>query len=183
MTEADLTSETVAEAILSAWKEFKEHDLSLLIDDVNERSISHRFAICLERVITPPRWPPALQVDCEYNRDVTRPELPYSKKLTFRSEMPGKPTYEDAEAVTVFPDIIVHRRQLPENLLVIEIKKQGRNKKAEDFDKREKVPAYLNQLKYRFGVFLMLGVGNEAGTISELLVFDGPGNVENSTPR
>jgi hypothetical protein len=52
----------------------------------------------------------------------------------------------------VFPDIIVHRRQQKENLLVIEAKKSGN---ANDLD-RKKLHAFMsdNHYEYAFAVLL-----------------------------
>lgn len=159
-----LVEETVVAAIQMF---FDSEDLSLLKFDANERSISHRLAIHLERAIADrPEWGKGLHIDCEYNRDVENPDPPYSKKL----QLPQRHdiSNEDTEATTVFPDIIVHRRNSVTNLLVVEIKKEGSGSLAKAFDLEKKLPAYLNQLGYRFGVFVALGVGTEAGKFTAI---------------
>ncbi len=162
--------ETIEAAIKSL---FTSDDLLLLQNDANERSISHRLAIHLETAIsTKGEWGAGLHIDCEYNRDVANPHLPHSKKvkLPHRDDISN----EDTEATTVFPDIIVHRRNSRVNLLVIEIKKGSGNTAADKFDREVKLPAYLKELGYCFGAFLVLGVGEKAGTIAELSVVERP---------
>ena len=77
---------------------------------------------------------------------------------------------EDTHATTVFPDIIVHCRNSSTNLVVIEIKKYGGVLRAEKFDKEKKIPAYLKEMGYRYGVFLVLGVCADAGMTSEFSI-------------
>ena len=76
---------------------------------------------------------------------------------------------EDAEIVyrNVFPDIIVHKRGLnSDNLLIIEIKKSSSNISC-DYDieklKRYTSPEYENTLNYAFGVLVYLGVADKLG--------------------
>lgn len=175
MASSALTAQMVLEAINSALASLFKKDSSLLEDDVNERSISHRLAICLENEIRGRggAWA-GLHVDCEYNRDVRNPKPPYSKKLRLPERYDV--SNEDTHATTVFPDIIVHRRRSTDNCVVIEIKKQGGEADAEEFDRRRKIPAYMKELGYLFGVFLVLGVGRNAGTISELLLSEHTAN-------
>jgi hypothetical protein len=87
----------------------------LLEVDANERSLSHKLAEYLQAEFQ--GW----NVDCEYNRDVDRvKQLPAPEQ-----------TQTDAEdGATIFPDIIVHRRKRPENLLVIEVKKTSNRSQA-----------------------------------------------------
>ena len=94
------------------------------------------------------------QVDCEYNRNH---ELPKTVRLPTRDA----PSWDDTHARTVFPDIIVHRRDRDENLLVIEVKKSTAPPRLEEFDK-EKLRAFRKELGYRFAVFISLATRGEA---------------------
>jgi hypothetical protein len=81
-------------------------DAYLLENNLNERTISGRLAIHLQKHFED--W----HVDCEYNRMGQRPkalQLPTSGI-----------SWDDTEVKTVFPDIVIHRRG-PEgpNLLVL----------------------------------------------------------------
>ena len=116
------------------------NDFFLLISDVNERSISHRLAVYLEHQFKD--W----DVDCEYNRD--------HKKIKRLKLKPKELKSDDTEATTVYPDIIIHKRDKEDNLLVIEIKKST-NHQSEDFD-LEKLRAYREELEYRHTLFLKI---------------------------
>src|SRR5437879_441983 len=87
----------VAERVRDAIEMLLERDHDLLANDVNERTIAHRLAIYLEPFLNAPH------VDCEYNRDGHKP-----KKLNLT---PAGVETDDTDATTVFPDIIVHRRE------------------------------------------------------------------------
>ena len=129
--------ERVIEAICSLYR----HDCELLAVDANERSITHKLAEHLQREF--PGW----HVGCEYNR-VGRE----TKKLVVNVE---KPEPDDLEAKTVFPDIIVHRRTTPENLLVIEVKKATGRDDTGDIEKLERFTK-VREYRYEYGLFLKL---------------------------
>lgn len=139
-------------AVSRALATLLERDSYLLLKNVNERSISHRFAIYLESQF--PGW----DVDCEYNRnhdDVKRLQL----EARHASD-------QDIEAITVFPDIIVHHRSKDENLLVIEMKKTGSRENA-NYDIK-KLEAFKKELKYTFAIFVQLETGSERAGIRTL---------------
>jgi hypothetical protein len=141
----DIPQEVVMARVSAAIKRLFEEDVQLLRIDVNERSISHRLALHLQHEF--PEW----DVDCEYNRkqhnDVKRLDLPV-----------GSVSSNDTDAKTVFPDIIIHRRTKPDNLLVIEIKKTTSRVSCEaDF---RKLAAFKSQLGYSYALFLRFATGN-----------------------
>lgn len=130
--------EEIERALNEALGALLENDAHILRTDANERTISHRLAGYLEPYFR--GW----NVDCEYNRnhdDPKRLEIP-------RRNIPN----DDTQARTVFPDIIVHRRNTAENLLVIEMKKTT-SQETDDFDLL-KLDAFKNQLGYKFAVFV-----------------------------
>lgn len=138
----------IDDAVNAAINELMRRDRYLLEVDANERSISHRFAIYLERHF------PGYDVDCEYNRDGIDPK----EVVWFDTQ----PTTEDADAKTVFPDIIVHKRgEQSRNLLVVEMKKVG-NPQPRDRD-LGKLRAYRKQLGYRRALFLELSGRAKSG--------------------
>jgi hypothetical protein len=101
---------------------------------------------------------PNEDVDCEYNRMLdsdTEHSVVKQIQLKAQQEHTEEVALDDTEAKTVFPDIIVHRRQTNHNLLVIEVKMVWKNSKG-DFDKL-KVEAYKESLSYQFSVYLELG--------------------------
>ncbi|WP_186039806.1 hypothetical protein [Burkholderia gladioli] len=136
------TGETVARAL----SELLVNDPDLLSIDANERSITFRFAMYLQQYFI--GW----TVDCEYNRDGVEP-----KRL---GHLELYPDSEDDEAKTVFPDVIVHRRQTKENLLVLEFKKST-SRVDRQIDLR-KLRGYKQQLGYEHALFVEVGTGGEA---------------------
>jgi hypothetical protein len=127
-----------------------KHDKSLFDDDASERAICHRLALYLQEAF------PDFHVDCEYNRHHNEGDL--RKRLRSEDVLQAarrEPKIEDGDSVTVFPDIIVHRRNTNDNLLVIEAKKTTSNV-PDGYDKK-KLVAYQTELGYRFGKFLRFG--------------------------
>lgn len=120
------------------------HDAYLLTCDLNERSITHKFAEHLQREL--PEW----DVDCEYNRDHFDPK---------RLDLPPRNdiSSDDLDAKTVFPDIIVHHRGTNQNIVVIEVKKST-NPEDDEWDKR-KLAAFRTQLGYRVALFFRFQTG------------------------
>jgi hypothetical protein len=117
-----------------------EADSYLLKNDVNERSISHRLAMYLQLFF--PDW----DVDCEYNRDGND-----IKTLKIPSESNN---WNDTDAKTVYPDIIIHHRGKADNLLAIEIKKTT-STINDEFD-HVKLQAFKQELHYQHAVALRL---------------------------
>lgn len=121
---------------------FKD-DAYLLQVGAKEGSITNHFARHLGEEF--PEW----HVDVEYNRDLVD-----VKRLPIPPREPGA---SDIEAVTVYPDIIVHRRGTDDNLLVVEVKKTQAGK--HDFD-RQKLRYFTSPppdgFGYRFGVLVNL---------------------------
>jgi hypothetical protein len=143
-----LLSCEVGQAILAAVDSLLDRDAYLLEVDANERTISHRLAMYLEREF------PDFNVDCEFNRDGIEPKRLRALDL--------HPDSEDTDAKTVFPDIIVHRRGTnSKNFLVIEIKKTSNGDEREH--DRRKLRGYKSILRYRYALFLELAVGAEPG--------------------
>lgn len=143
-----MTSGEIEKHLNSAISDFLNRDIYLLEINANERSISHRLAVYLEHYFT--NW----EIDCEYNRN---------HDDTKRLELADRHTNDtDLNAVTVYPDIIVHRRATDENLLVIEMKKSNSNEDIE-YD-LIKLKGYKNELRYKCAVFLLFSVaGNNPG--------------------
>jgi hypothetical protein len=118
-----------------------KNDLFLLQNDVNERSISHKLAEYLQAGF--PEW----HVDCEYNRDHER-----TKQLTY--PLPSEPI-DSLKARTVYPDIIIHRRNTSHNLLVIEMKKETNIERDDEEKDKNKLRAFLkNPYSYQHGLFI-----------------------------
>lgn len=112
----DSTADEIEEALEVACHMFLLRDRWLLMSGANERSMTHKFAEYLQPIFEP--W----NVDCEYDRDG------YDRKRMPDILWKQKPSIEDTDASTVFPDIIIHRRGTTENLLVLEAKKNGKDR-------------------------------------------------------
>jgi hypothetical protein len=143
----DAPDTEVARCVRQAVATFLECDGLLLITDANERSVAHRLAFHLTGVF--PDW----DVDCEYNRKGF--DLP---KVIFLLGQSGEP--ESANGSRVFPDIVVHRRTKPENLLVIEIKKSTSHV-SDDAD-LQKLRLLREQLGYTYALFLRFVSGSKS---------------------
>jgi hypothetical protein len=139
-----------------------ERDSFLLENDTNERSITHKLAGYLENYF--PEW----DVDCEYNRNrgevkrippepvASDPEPVASDPEPVASD-PEPVASDDTKAVTVFPDIIVHKRNTGENLLVIEVKKASNNKDDAKLKDLKKLRQFKQDpYNYLFAIFLVL---------------------------
>lgn len=136
------TEAEVHAALNEAIEQLLVIDHHLLDANASERSLSHRLAIHLIDQF------PDYEIDCEYNRDGFD-----VKKLTL-AERDFKD--DELDAVTVFPDIIVHKRgHQNNNLLVIEIKKAS-SSVSHDYD-IEKLKAFKAELNYTFAAHVIIG--------------------------
>src|SRR5690606_14754897 len=100
-------------------------DHYLLINDLNERTIAHKFAVYLQEQF------PDYHIDCEYNKNID--EDNGSKNIRLLKSIPIQ-SEEEWSTVSIYPDIVVHKRgENCNNLLAIEIKKST-NKKNREYD-------------------------------------------------
>ncbi|WP_300185485.1 hypothetical protein [Bradyrhizobium sp.] len=130
--------------------DFYARETHLLDQDLGERALTHRLAVHLESRF--PGW----DVDCDYNRlGERRLRLPKASIIST----------DDDSGKSVFPDIIVHRRTVPENLLAIELRK-ATNHQPPEHD-RHKLRAMTDPLlwyAFRAGVMLTLARKNVAAS-------------------
>lgn len=118
-----------------------KNEPQLLELNVTERALSHHLARYLGELV-----PEGFNVDCEYNRHSDVPK---------RLNLPSRQA-EDREirATTVFPDIIVHKRDSDtDNLLVLEMKKPGENLIYDE----AKLRAFRKELRYVHTAHVILG--------------------------
>lgn len=133
----------MGKAVLESLIKLFNQDTQLLTVNASEQAIAAKFAQYLQ-----PHFE-GYDVDVEYNRMGEAP-----KRVTW-NEKPDE----------VYPDIIVHQRMAETNVLVIELKKDSNpEKKAKDV---QKLLAYRRELSYSHALFVRLGVGANAGTVSE----------------
>lgn len=128
------------------------NDSYLLINDCSERSIVHRMAIYFEQVF------PHYNIDCEYNRN-----LGDSKRLlaTFPRDI-DVDEYNYNRLVS--PDIIVHKRNSNNNLLVVEVKKSRTCVQASlrnfDYEKLKILTSSDYGLGYKYGIYIEFTTGS-----------------------
>jgi hypothetical protein len=141
-----------------AWTAFQQAEQDLIRVNPSERSLTHRLAVHLEAQFR--GW----AVDCEYNRVGHRP-----KEIV--NHAPDMVNTDSEDAVTVFPDIIVHRRgEAGPNLLVIEAKK-ATSTRDRAFD-LIKLKAYLREHRYVCAGFVVLPAGDRQGRPAEWIQAD-----------
>lgn len=131
--------------VVKAIEEFYAREGLLFDKDLGERALTHRLAVYLERQFD--GW----EVDCDYNRLGERLlTMPHGTIVSTDDEL-GK---------SIFPDIVVHRRTVPENLLAVEVRKASNHQPIEhDQHKLRGMTDPLLWFAYRVGVLLVLGKG------------------------
>lgn len=144
-----MNKKQITEIIDSSLDELFLKDKAILFEsyDLHERSIVHRLAMYMETHFSKFDY----YVDVEYNRmrnnygeDVIGNVI--GKAIDFEKSGEGS-SY-------VYPDLIVHKRDTENNLLEVEVKMKWKNKLKElDY---LKINEYVNQLGYKFGVYLEL---------------------------
>lgn len=108
--------EAELDKVVRALSEFYARETHLLDKDLGERVLTHRLAVHLESQFA--GW----EVDCDYNRlGERRLKLPKGSIVST----------DDDSGKSVFPDIVVHRRAVPENLLAIELRKAANHQPVE----------------------------------------------------
>lgn len=134
-------------------------DRKLLHSNANERSICHRLAVYLESQFR------GYCVDFEYDLDDNQAFAEKRLKEDYAWKTLLKDAKEsasgDGHCATIFPEVIVHKRGVQgECLLVIELKKTSHPRKTHEID-RSKIRGYLEQERngFRYGLLLVLRTG------------------------
>jgi len=108
--------QTELNKLVAALQEFYAQEAFLLEKDLGERTLTHRLAVYLEKQY--PGW----QVDCDYNRLGERTlRLPHGTIVST----------DDTLGKSIFPDIVVHQRAIPNNLLAVEVRKASNHQPIE----------------------------------------------------
>ena len=138
-----MNKDEIEDILIQSKKRFLENDQYLLSVDVNERSLTHKFAEYLQTIVGS-SW----NVDCEYNRFGSDSKRILSEiKELIDPYVEGVQT-DDVKAKTVYPDIIIHKRgAIGPDLLVIEAKKD-----ASTEDRRRDMEK-LNKIQYEYGYY------------------------------
>ena len=135
--------QTELNKVVTALQEFYAQETHLLEKDLGERTLTHRLAVHVEKQF--PGW----QVDCDYNRLGERTlRLPHGTIVST----------DDALGKSVYPDIVVHQREIPNNLLAIEVRKTANHQPPEhDQHKLRALTDPHLWFAYWIGVLLILG--------------------------
>ncbi len=144
--------------ITIAINNFINNESFLLENDLNERTITHKLAIYIEKEFSD------YDVDCEYNKiwDYNIDEKFTPKELILPKK---KITLNDTKGSIVYPDIIVHKRwdRNNKNLLIIELKKNKYANKIFTYKPKKithkefdlmKIVAYMDELNYQYWLYL-----------------------------
>ncbi len=135
--------QTELNKVVTALQEFYARETFLFEKDLGERTLTHRLAVHLEKQF--PGW----EVDCDYNRLGERTlRLPHGTIVST----------DDHLAKSVYPDIVVHKRETPNNLLAIEVRKAGNHQPPQhDQHKLRALTDPHLWFAYAIGVYLVLG--------------------------
>lgn len=138
--------------------DFLMNDSYLIINNLNERTITHRLAISISKYFE------NFDVDCEYNGNIVgeggkkRIKL-LKEELAIRNLLTRHENELESEIIerSVFPDIIIHKRGTRDNLCIIEVKKS--NSKVDfEYDHLKLSmytrPDFGNTLNYQLGIFI-----------------------------
>jgi hypothetical protein len=134
---------TELDKVVAALKTFYAREAFLFEHDLGERTLTHRLAVHVERQF------PDFEVDCDFDRLGPRTlNLPRGSIVSTDDHL-GK---------SVYPDIVVHQRGVPNNLLAIEVRKASNHQPVEH--DRQKLRALTDPhiwFAYWIGVLLTFG--------------------------
>jgi hypothetical protein len=149
---------TELEKIAAGLKEFYAREAFLFERDLGERALTHRLAVHLERQF------PDFEVDCDFDRLGARTlNLPRGSIVSTDDHL-GKSTY---------PDIVVHQRAIPNNLLAIEVRKVSNHQPVEH--DRQKLRALTDpHIWFAYWIGVLLTLGKSCVASSEVYVSGNP---------
>jgi len=142
--------------ITNALNSLYKNDHFLLENNINERCITNKLAAYLQNEF--PYW----HVDCEYNRftDIV-------KKLDLPKDTIN---WDDLEAKTIYPDIIIHHRNTNDNLIVIEVKKSN-SQINRIFDENKLIAFTKDPYFYQLGILINIYVGSDSSIFPKFKFF------------
>jgi hypothetical protein len=146
--------QTELDKVAAALKEFYAREAFLFAHDLGERTLTHRLAVHLERQFA------GFEVDCNYDRLGERTlRLPRGTILSTDDHL-GK---------SIYPDIVVHQREIPNNLLAIEVRKANNHQPIEHDE--QKLHALTDpNLWFAYWIGVLLILGKDTVTSSEVFV-------------
>src|SRR4030081_2072755 len=151
--------QTELNKVVAAPREFYAHETWLLENDLGERTLTHRLARDIEKQF--PGW----EVDCNYDRLGDRTlRLPHGTIVST----------DDHLAKSIYPDIVVHQRAIPNNLLAVEVRKSANHQPLEH--DQHKLRALTDpHLWFAYWIGVLLTLDKKQVTVTEVYtsgVFD-----------
>jgi hypothetical protein len=146
--------QTELNKVIAALRAFYAQEDFLFEKDVGERAVTHRFAVHLEKQFS--GW----SVDCNYDRLGERTlHLPHGTIISTDDHL-GK---------SIYPDVVVHQREIPNNLLAVEIRKKS-NHTPLDHDQHKLRALTDVHVWFPYWVGLLLVLDRPHVTMSEVYV-------------
>lgn len=146
--------QTELNKLIAALTDLYSQDAFLFDKDVGEQALTHRFAVHLEREF--PGW----VVDCNYDRLGERTlHLPHGAITST----------DDRLARSIYPDVVVHQREIPNNLLAVEIRKAV-NHTAIEHDRRKLVALTDPDIWFAWWIGVLLVLDRRTVTLAEVYV-------------
>ena len=144
--------------VVAALKEFYAQEAFLFEHDLGERTLTHRLAVHVERQF------PDFEVDCDFDRLGPRTlQLPHGSIVSTDDHL-GK---------SIYPDIVVHQRAVPNNLLAIELRKADNHQSLEH--DRHKLRALTDaHIWFAYWIGALVILGRTGVTASEVFVAGKP---------
>jgi len=140
--------------VVAALREFYAQETFLFEHDLGERALTHRLAVHLERQFA------GFDVDCDFDRLGARTLLLPGGTIVSTDEHLGK---------SIYPDIVVHQRAVPNNLLAIEVRKASNHQPLEH--DRQKLHALTDpHLWFAYGIGMILTLEKNKVSRSEVHV-------------
>jgi hypothetical protein len=140
--------------IVAALEEFYARETHLLEKDLGERTLTHRLAVHVEKQF--PGW----EVDCDYDRLGERTlRLPHGTIVSTDEHL----------AKSVYPDIVVHQRAIPNNLLAIEVRKAA-NHQPPEHDQHKLQALTDPHLWFAYAIGLLVTLAGKNVAASEVYV-------------
>ena len=146
--------QTELNKLVTALQDFYAQETFLLEKDLGERALTHRLAVHLEKQY--PGW----QIDCDYNRLGERTlRLPHGTIVST----------DDALGKSIFPDIVVHQRAIPNNLLAVEVRKASNHQPIEH--DQHKLKAMTDpHVWFAYGIGVLLALSKTYVAMCEVYV-------------
>jgi hypothetical protein len=144
--------QTVLNRVIAALHAFYEHEAFLLEKEAGERALTHRLAVHVEAQFR--GW----EIDCEYDRLGDR---------TLRLPRGTIVSTDDHLAKSIYPDIVVHQRAIPNNLLAVEMRKSA-NHQPLDHDQHKLRALTDPHLWFAYWIGLLLTLDRKQVTMSEV---------------